>query len=54
MEYPWQQTVRNADSRFDIKMQFKLDLQNPRSSRNGLLAFAAQSTIGISFLTFQY
>ena len=47
IEYPWQQTVRNADARFDIKMQFRLDLQNPKSSQNGLLAFAGQSTIGM-------
>ena len=47
IEYPWQQTVRQADSRFEIKMQFKLDLQNPQSTRNGLLVFTGQSTIGM-------
>ncbi len=46
IEYPWRLTMRNAAARFEIRMQFKLNVNDPRSYRNGILAFAAQSTIG--------
>ena len=39
--------MRNAAARFEIRMQFKFNNNDARSIRNGILAFAAQSTIGM-------
>eukprot|EP00794_Sanderia_malayensis_P011918 gene11918-13152_t len=46
IEYPWRLTMKNAAARFEIRMQFKLNENDPRSHQNGILVFAAQSTIG--------
>ena len=43
--------MRNAAARFEIRMQFKFNNNDARSFRNGILAFAAQSTIGMYILS---
>eukprot|EP00795_Rhopilema_esculentum_P008087 gene8087-14003_t len=46
IQYPWQQTMRNADERFEIQIQFRGNPNDPNSHKNGLLVYAAQSSIG--------
>ena len=46
LEYPWSYIGRYASERFEIRLQFKVDLNKTNSLENGLMVFLGQSTIG--------